>query len=323
MILPDGRSFESSQELLNEAIDIHVHAGPHLISSPRRVDPFQAAIEARDAGMRAIVFMDNFGISSGTSWMVNRLIPDFQTFGGLILSTIYNGLNPRAVKTAINYGDGAKFICFGTHSTCFQASREGRLEDGKYVTLSQKYKKFRDEELKRCISIPTEEPPGPELNEILQLIADNPQMYLITGHVSAEEAVRLVELSSDYGIERMVVSGAVTKIAGINQLKRMIESGAFIEYTMASYNISSPKTHYYVEREYASGGKQDGIMLAADQIRKIGVDHCIASTDLGVYTGPTPVEGFRELIATLLDIGFTAEEIRKIVKTNPEKLLGI
>ena len=58
--LPEGRSLERSEELLRGAIDIHVHAGPHIFSSPRRVDPFQAAIQARDAGMRAIVYMDVF-----------------------------------------------------------------------------------------------------------------------------------------------------------------------------------------------------------------------------------------------------------------------
>ena len=97
-MLPAGRSFELSQELLYDAIDIHVHAGPHIFSSPRRVDPIQAAVEARDAGMRAIVYMDVFEMSNGTAWLVNRHVPDFITFGGLILNTVYGGMNPRAVK---------------------------------------------------------------------------------------------------------------------------------------------------------------------------------------------------------------------------------
>ena len=139
MILPEGRTFELSQELLQGAIDIHVHAGPHIFSSPRRVDPFQAATQARDAGMRAIVFMDVFEMSNGTSWLVNRAIPDFQTFGGLILNTVYGGMNPRAVKTALYYGDGAKYISFGAHSTYFQAEREGHMVDGKFVSLSELY----------------------------------------------------------------------------------------------------------------------------------------------------------------------------------------
>src|SRR4051812_15891779 len=92
-LLPDGRSLHMSEELLRGAIDIHVHAGPHIFSSPRRVDPIQAAVQARDADMRAIVFMDVFEMSNGTSWLVNRVVEDFQTFGGLILNTVYSGLN--------------------------------------------------------------------------------------------------------------------------------------------------------------------------------------------------------------------------------------
>ena len=127
MILPDGRSLGLSRELLKGAIDIHIHAGPHLFSSPRSVDPVQAATQARDAGMQAIVFMDVFEMTNGTAWLVNRVVPDFKTFGGLIMNTIYGGMNPRAVRTALEYGDGAKFIDFGAHSTYYHAALAGGL----------------------------------------------------------------------------------------------------------------------------------------------------------------------------------------------------
>jgi len=331
MILPEGRSLELSRELLRGAVDIHVHAGPHIFSSPRRVDPYQAAVQARDAGMRAIVFMDVFEMSNGTAWLVNRLVPDFQTFGGLILNTVYGGLNPRAVKTALNYGDGAKFISFGAHSTYFQASREGRFIDGRFVPLSELYPKFREEELNRCIRIPLDRAPQPELDEVLRLIAANPHTYMVSGHVSPEEAMRLVDLAGDYGIERMVVSSAVTKIADMKQLRGMTDKGGFIEYTLAAYThtTSIPKTHYYVEREYASidegmgGGPAGGVRLVAEQIKELGAEHCIIATDFGVYTLPTPVEGLREFISCLLDLGIPANDIRKLVKENPENLLGL
>jgi hypothetical protein len=331
MMLPEGRSLELSQELLKGAIDIHVHAGPHISSSPRRVDPFQAAVQARDAGMQAIVFMDVFEMSNGTAWLVNRAVPDFRTYGGIILNTVYGGMNPRAVKTAIQYGDGAKYISFGAHSTFFQASREGRLVDGMFVPLSKLYPKFRAEELDRCIRIPLEGAPGPELDEILRLIADNPHIYMITGHVSPEEAVRLMDLAGEYGIEKVVVSSAVTKIASPEQLRHMAERGAFIEYTLAAYThtTSIPKTHYYVEPEYASidegmsGGPGGGVREATQQIQELGADHCVIATDFGVYTLPEPVEGLREFIACLLDLGIPQGDIWKLVKTNPEKILGL
>lgn len=331
MILPEGRSFEMSRSFLKGAIDIHVHAGPHIFSSPRRVDPVEAAIQARDAGMRAIVFMDVFEMSNGTAWLVNRVVPDFKTYGGLILNTVYGGMNPRSVKTALHYGDGAKYISFGAHSTYYQAAREGRMIDGKFIPLSKLYPKFKTEELDRCIQIPLEGDPGPELDEILKLMANNPHVFMNTGHVAVEEALRLVDLAEEYKIKKVLVASAVTKIATMNQLKQMADKGAFIEYTLAAYTHTTPipKTHYYVEREYASidegmeEGPGGGVRLASEQIQELGADHCIIATDFGVYTLPEPVEGLREFIACLMDMGITSDEISKLVKTNPERLLGM
>src|SRR5690606_20457002 len=107
------------------------------------------------------------------------------------------------------------------HSTYYQAAREGHVVDGKFVPLSELYPKFRSEELERCIRIPLNEAPGPELHEILQLIADNPHIYLNTGHVSAEEALRLTELAAEYGIEKVLVASSISKIATMDQLKQM------------------------------------------------------------------------------------------------------
>jgi hypothetical protein len=330
MILPEGRSFEKSKELLKGAIDIHLHAGPHIFSSPRRVDPFQAAIEARDAGMQAIVYMDVFEMSNGTAWLVNRQIPDFQTYGGLILNTVYGGMNPRAVKTALYYGDGAKYVSFGAHSTYFQAAREGRVVDGEYVPLSKLYPEFK-KELDMCIEIPLEKKPGENLDEILRLIAANPHVYMITGHTSVDESIRLVDLAEEYGIEKVIVSSAVVKEATMDELQYITEKNAFIEYTLAAYTHTTtiPKTHYYVEREYASidegmsGEVSGGVKHVAEQIEELGAQHCILSTDFGVYTLPTPLEGLREFIACLMDFGITYDDLTKMVKTNPEKLLGL
>ena len=331
MILPEGRSYELSRDLLKGAIDIHVHAGPHLPSSPRRVDPFQAAREARDAGMLAIVYMDVFEMSTGTAWLVSRVIPDFLVFGGIILNTVYGGMNPRAVKTALYYGSGAKYVSFGAHSTFYQAGKEGHMVDGKFKPLADIYPKFREEELARCIRIPVDEPPGPELDEILRLIADHPHVYQNTGHVSNEEALRLVDLAEDYGIKKVLVASSVTKNMTVAEQKKACSKGAFLEHTLAAFTHTTPipKTHYYVEKEYISidegmeAGPGAGIKAVSEEIREVGAEHFILATDFGVYTLPTPVEGMREFIACMLDLGITAEQLKTMTATNPKRLLGL
>ena len=331
MELQEGRSLELSTELLKGAIDVHVHPGPHLLSSPRRLDPIESAIDARDAGMRAMVLIDVFEMSNGVAWLVNRHVPDFKVFGGLVLNTAYGGMNPRTFKTAIYYGDGAKYLQFGTHSTYYQASKEGRVVDGEFKTLAELYPKFREEELSRAIRIPLDEDPGPELDEMLKLVADHPHIYMDTGHISAEEAIRLVDLKEKYGYKKIVISSSVTKIATMEQLKYMVSKGALIEQSNAAYTAAQmvPLTHYYVEKEYATidEGMQEevpgGIRVVADQIRELGVDNTIMSTDFGRYGLSTPVEGMRQFIACMLDLGITSEEIRTMVKTNPEWLLEL
>jgi hypothetical protein len=332
-ILPEGRSLEQSEELLVGAIDIHVHAGPHIFSSPRRVDPFEAARQARAAGMRAVVYMDVFEMSNGTAWLVNRALadPDFRTFGGLILNTVYGGMNPRAVKTALAYGDGAKFVSFGAHSTYYQASKEGRIVDGRFVPLSELFPDFAREELSRAIRIPVDGPPQPELREILTLIAAHPGVYLNTGHVSNAEAVRLVELAGEYGIERVLIASSVTKNMTIAEQRAVAASGALLEHTLAAFTHTTPipKTHYYVEPEYAAidegmdEAARTGVRGVAEQIDAVGAEHCLIASDFGVYTLPPPVEGLRAFIACLLDLGISEGAIRTLVATNPGWLLGL
>ena len=329
MLLPEGRSFELSAELLRGAIDIHVHAGPHLKTSPRSVDPFQAATQARDAGMAAIVYMDVFEMSSGTSWIVNRVVKGIKTFGGINLNTVYDGVNPRAVKTALEYGDGAKYVAFGTHSTHWMASNEGQYVEGKWVPTHVRFPKFRDEELVRSIRIPEGEP-TPEIKEILQLITDNPDVYLITGHISPEESVRLCELAHDYKIAKVVVSSTIPKLSTPEQLDLMVKTGAYLEYTLAGYTHSTGtrKTDYYVELDYASDPIPGNypkftIKNVADHINKYGAERCIIASDLGVYTLPPPVEGMREFIACLLDLGISTDQIRSVAKKNPSRILDL
>lgn len=331
MELQEGRSLELTLDLLKGAIDMHVHAGPHLKSSPRRLDPIESAVDARNHGMRAYVLLDVFEMTNGTAWLVNRHVPNFTVYGGIILNTVYGGMNPRAVLTAIHYGDGAKYLQFGAHSTYFQAAREGRIVNGKFTPLADLYPKFCKEELGRAIRIPLDKDPGSELDEILSMLADNPHMYMDTGHVSAEEAIRLVDLKDKYGYKKIVVSSAVTKVATMDQLKYMASKGAFIEFTFGAYEAAQmvPLTHYYVEKEYASvdegmsseaGG---GVRTVANMMMELGGDHCIMSTDFGRYGLSTPVEGLRQFMACVIDLGVEIDDVRKMVKTNPEKLLGL
>ena len=139
-----NRSMELPDELLRGTIDSHIHSGPWLKSCPGRLDPFQIAEQAKDAGMRAVVFYDHtLGNSAGTAYLVQRKVPEIEVYGGLILTSCLGGMNPRSVKTALHYGAGARFIHFGAHCTYHMASREGAYVEGKPIPFKDPLSEVR------------------------------------------------------------------------------------------------------------------------------------------------------------------------------------
>lgn len=328
------RSMDLPDELVYGTTDIHIHGGPWLKSCPGRLDPFQIAEQAKAVGMKGIVLYDHtLGVSSGTAQLVSRQVPGIEVFGGIILTSNLGGLNPRAVKTALYYGSGARFVHFGAHCTHYMASHEGSYVDGKPVYFKDRYPKFAKDELSRAIRIPLEGQIGDDLAEILQLIADHPHVHLNTGHISAEEAIRLVDLALEFGIRKIVVAHPCRVRLSTEQQKGMAKKGVMLEGCVSDwmFHRGLPRSNYYVEPEWAdqiagiasAPEAFSGIVPWARQIREIGIEHFVVGTDYGIRSGPTPAEGMRILVSSLLDLEFTPEEIHTLVKTNPEQLLDM
>jgi hypothetical protein len=62
--------------------------------------------------------------------------------------------------------------------------------------------------------------------------------------------------------------------------------------------------------------------VVLDSIRKVGPERCVLSTDLGQTINPPVSDGFAMFAQTLLDGGFSVEEIRRMGVTNPGELIA-
>ncbi len=324
-----GRSMELPDELLRGSIDSHVHAGPVLSSNPGHLDPIEVALEAREAGMRALVYYDVFGGASGTSWMVNRHVPGIRTYGAYLMNSGHGGINPRAVKTALNIEEGCRMVSFGSHCTYHQASQESTIIDGRRMPLHEAFEKFAKEELSRAVRIPTQGPISDELAEVFELVADKPEVYLNTGHVSHDEVFRIVELAEQFGVAKVLVAHPARGLLSIEEQKDLAARGVFLEGALVDvFATPSPLTHYYVEREYIDRGAElprtnRPMATYMNTLREVGSDQVVLCTDYGVRNLPTAVQGMRTWITLLLDFGFDVEDIRTMTARNPARLLGI
>ena len=105
-------------EELQGVIDAHVHVGPATaLSISRTLDAIEAAQIAKRHGMRAIVFKQHYLETASWAYLVSRMVPGIQLFGGIALNRSVGGLNPNAVEQVATFAGG-----FGVSSTCRPSS---------------------------------------------------------------------------------------------------------------------------------------------------------------------------------------------------------
>ena len=273
---------------LEGVIDIHAHTAPDSI--PRSIDAIDLAKLAQSRGMRAIVFKNHYEPTASTAYLVHKVVPGIQAFGGIDLNLSVGGMNPSAVeKMALTTGHLGKVVWMGTYDTLaqVQASKIPRP----YVAIS------RNGELL------------PETKAVIAMIAKY-DLVMATGHNSPEEDLLLIRESRKQGVKQMVVTHAMLSPIHmtIAQMQEAAKLGAYVEFV---YNgLTGP----YKEFDFADYAKA---------IRQIGVEHCILSSDMGQVGNPLHPDGLQLFFSGLKKQGFSQNEIDQMSKDNPARLLGL
>ena len=273
---------------LKGAIDIHVHSLPD--DRPRSVDMLAAARQARERGMRAIVLKNHYESSAGPVYLVRTLMPGIEVFGGIDLNLTVGGINPAAVEhmTKVTGGWG-RIVWMPT----FDSENQVRFskETRPFVGVSRNGQLL------------------PAVTEVISLIAKH-NLILATGHSTAQEGLLLVREARRQGVQRLVVTHAMNPpiLMTVIQMQEAAKLGAFIEFVGASPVAADAAERY--DR-------------FAEAIRKVGPEFCILSSDLGQMGNPLPADGFGAFLVAMRARGFTAQEIDRMSKQNPARLLGL
>ena len=274
--------------LMDDAVDIHVHFDPDA-RVERRSNAVELAQEAKNAGMRGLVLKSHEYPTHPVAYTVTQTVPGISLIGGVALNVEVGGLNPTAVEASANLG--GRIVWMPTLSA--RADRQAKgLEGGIYLLDSQG----------RLI---------PEVYPILETIKQH-DMVLATGHISTKESMTLVDEAKNLGIHHVVVTHATTMSfrtgMTVDDMKVLARKGAFIEHCV---HVMMPLTYRLSPSELT------------DTIRSIGAEQCIISTNFGQAFHPSPPEGLRMGIATLLQAGMEEVEVGMMVKDNPSRLLGL
>ena len=270
------------------AIDIHVHNLPD--DRPRSIDAIDVAKLASSRGMRAIVLKNHYESTAGIVYLVRKVVPGVEVFGGIDLNLTVGGINPAAVEHMTRMTGGwGRFVWMPT----FDAENQ--------VRYSREQRPF--------VSVSADGELLPAVKHVIALVA-NHGLVLATGHSAPDEVLMLLREGRRVGVQHMVVTHAMNPpiLMDVPRMQEAATLGAFIEFVGGSL---------------AAGDAQARLDRFADAIRRIGPQFCILSSDLGQAGNALPPDGFGAFLVALRARGFTEQEMDRMSKQNPARLLGL
>jgi hypothetical protein len=274
--------------LLEGSIDIHVHSYPD--DRPRSLDAIQAAKLALARKQRAIVLKNHYDSTAGLAYLVRTVVPGIEIFGGMALNLTVGGINAAAVEhmAAVSGGWG-RIVWMPT----FDAENQVRVskENRPFVAVTKNGELL------------------PAVKDVIAVIAKR-NLVLATGHSAPQEVLLILREAKRQGVQRLIVTHAMnTPISmSVAEMQEAASLGAFIEFVGGSLTAADAEAR---------------INRYTDAIRQLGPEHCILSSDLGQQGNALPADGFGDFLVSLRSRGFTLQDVDRMAKENPARLLGL
>ncbi len=264
------------------AIDFHVHELPD--SENWRLDAIELARDAVSHGMRGAVLKSHFHSTAEVAYLVRKVVPGFEAFGGIGLSKATGGVNPAAVEDMARVTGGyGKVVWMPTSDVGkVPVSRDGELL--------------------------------PEVRETIGVIGKY-NLVLETGHSSPEEALSLIREGRRQGLKHMVVTHAMSLAPpmSLSQMQAAAKDGAFIEIVYV-HSLTIPELKR--TPRFSMGD-------VADAVREVGAASIVLSTDMGQVGIMLPPDGMAGFAAALKGQGISDRELDLMMKQNPARLLDL
>jgi len=288
----------TSEAQLQGIVDVHAHSDPD--NQPRRLDGLELAKEAKTAGMSGAVLKNHQMPTTQLAYMVNQLVPGFQTFGSLVLNRAVGGINPQVVEQQATVK--GKFF-----KVVFMPTVDAESPQARNANPPRPY-----------VPIAKDGVLLPATVEVLKLMAKY-DLVLATGHLQPADSLLLIGEAHKMGINRIVVTHAINQGTTIPQMQEEAKNGAFLEFTGNPILPAGQNGSLTIIPNAPSRKPEEW----AAAIHAVGAEHCIISGDFGGTNFPPYIEGWKMYIAALKGAGVTDAEIDLMARKNPAQMLGM
>lgn len=285
-------------------IDLHAHAGPSVM--PRAVDAGDMLLEAGAADYAAIVIKDHYFPTMMSASIVEKHLEGkgCRAFGGIALNNSVGGINLKAVDAACAMG--AKFVWMPTVSSL----RHKVMHSGKGLAFPGS--KGMSVEEKTIMYLDDQGELQPEVLEVLDYLAQHPDVILATGHGSRDEIDKLIHVAVERGVKKILVNHPHYMIgASVEDMVAWSRLGAYIELNAVAF---VPDSRFYSNK----------IEEAHEIVDAVGLDKIVIDSDYGQNGNGSPVVGLQRFAKLLQEeCGLSDDELEQIAYKNPAWLLGL
>jgi hypothetical protein len=293
-----------ARELLQGAFDTHIHISPDVV--PRIVDDISLARRFAELGMAGFVLKSHYNSTAERASVVRAAVPGITTLGAIALNRAVGGMNPLAVEVAAR--EGARTVWLPTVDAVNE-SHEREAPAGAKVPVWVKLQLELREQGIEIEPVPVVDGDGgvlPETRAVLARIAHH-GMVLATGHLARDEIFAVVDAALELGVNQIVVTHPEfpAQNLSLDDQRALAERGALLERCFTTPHTGKISWERWIEN-----------------IRALGAEHSVLSTDLGQVFNPPVEDGMATMVDRLLEAGFDEQEVHKMAVQNTRRVAG-
>jgi hypothetical protein len=289
-------------DLIEGAIDLHCHVDLEFTEQVRKREPETEWLPKAEAmGIRGVVLKSHWWPTvSAVPYILQSIDTRVSLWSSVTLNLSAGGPDPCIIEACAELG--GKVVFLPTWSACNDCEHEGFSRH-----LSHTYQSFRRLENPRYSFLEDNEQLSQRGLEIIECCRDR-DLVLASGHVSWQETLAFAKAAKEMGLGHFVFTHPLNGIiqAPIDAVREAAGLGAFAE-------VCWP--------QLAPGRIAPSELVA--QMRAIGLDHVVASTDYFRPYSPNPPELFRMFLGMLHEGGLSRDEVKQVACVNPARVMGL
>jgi hypothetical protein len=289
------------EDIIKKAIDLHFHVEPDIL--PRKYNAFSLA-KSQVGKIGKICIKSHTFPTVDWAKIVNDTRGKNFWIGCITLNNVVGGMTDVVIYAATKIFKSPLVVWFPTvHAENFL--KRSKEEFRKEWTNDPTFVPRKSKEVKPVRIIEN----GKLRKEVINVLRAIREFncILATGHISWKESKKVVEEAIKIGVRKIIITHPIYQLIDmpINVQKELAKKETFIEHCYSMYSIDKIPFDKIVK-----------------QIKAIGPENCILSSDTGQPFSPDSNEALKEFAFRLIKKGISEDEIEMMIIENPTRLIS-